>query len=477
MNLNGIIVGAATFLIIGLCHPLVIKAEYHIGKKSWWGFLFIGASLAILSMTLKDNTLSTIAGAGAFSFFWGIGEIFAQEKRVLKGWFPENPSRHDYYERLRKRGAGHTLIICGAAVSLLFISCNRQDNSLPEWALGEFVRPEGMNPVISPDSSVTFICPMSGNLVGWKESDTFNPAATVYDGRIAVLYRAEDNSAQGIGQRTSRIGLAFSTDGTSMEFRDTPVMYPDEDNAKELEWPGGCEDPRVTVSMDSTYYMMYTSWNRKVPRLCVASSKDLIHWTKHGPAFADAYDGRFADIASKSGSVVTRIDSTGRQIIAKVNGKYLMYWGEEMINLAESDDLIHWTPQTDSDGKLKGIVFPREGYFDSQLTECGPPAVLTENGIVLMYNGKNRNDDKGDKRYPSGTYSAGQILFDAAEPASVLDRLDTPFFSPSEPFEKSGQYADGTVFIEGLVLYKGKWYLYYGCADSFVGVAVFDPEK
>ncbi|MGM9767655.1 MAG: glycoside hydrolase family 130 protein [Candidatus Cryptobacteroides sp.] len=370
-----------------------------------------------------------------------------------------------------------TILAGGTAVSLLSTSCNSRNNTLPDWALGEFVRPEGVNPVIRPDSSVTFICPMSGKPVGWKESDTFNPAATVYDGKIAVLYRAEDNSATGIGQRTSRIGLAFTSDGTTMEFMDTPVMYPDEDKVKEFEWPGGCEDPRVTVTPDGTYYMMYTTWNRKVPRLCVASSDDLIHWHKHGPAFADAYNGRFADMASKSGSVVTRIDSTGKQVIAKINGKYLMYWGEEMINLAESEDLIHWIPQIDSNGELKGIVYPREGYFDSQLTECGPPAVLTENGIVLMYNGKNRTDDKGDKQYPSGTYSAGQILFDASEPATVLDRLDTPFFVPSESFEKSGQYADGTVFIEGLTFYKEKWYLYYGCADSFVGVAIWNPAK
>ncbi|MGM9737415.1 MAG: DUF4491 family protein [Candidatus Cryptobacteroides sp.] len=106
MNFNGIIVGAATFLIIGICHPLVIKAEYYIGRKSWWGFLIIGIALAVLSLALEDSTLSTIAGAGAFSFFWGIGEIFSQEKRVLKGWFPENPARHDYYEKLRKRGNG-----------------------------------------------------------------------------------------------------------------------------------------------------------------------------------------------------------------------------------------------------------------------------------------------------------------------------------------------------------------------------------
>ena len=101
MHFNGIITGAATFLIIGLCHPLVIKAEYYIGKRSWWGFLAIGIVLAVISLTLADTTLSTIFGAGAFSFFWGIGEVIEQEKRVLKGWFPENPARHAYYERLR----------------------------------------------------------------------------------------------------------------------------------------------------------------------------------------------------------------------------------------------------------------------------------------------------------------------------------------------------------------------------------------
>lgn len=101
MYFNGIITGAATFLIIGLCHPLVIKAEYYIGKKSWWGFLAVGVVLAAISLTLSDTTLSTIFGAGAFSFFWGIGEVIEQEKRVLKGWFPENPARHAYYERLR----------------------------------------------------------------------------------------------------------------------------------------------------------------------------------------------------------------------------------------------------------------------------------------------------------------------------------------------------------------------------------------
>ena len=78
-----------------------------------------------------------------------------------------------------------------------------------QWVLGPFVRPEGVNPVISPRMT-TFQCPMRKQLVKWEESDTFNPAATVKDGKIIVLYRAEDNSAQGIGKRTSRIGYAES---------------------------------------------------------------------------------------------------------------------------------------------------------------------------------------------------------------------------------------------------------------------------
>jgi predicted GH43/DUF377 family glycosyl hydrolase len=68
------------------------------------------------------------------------------------------------------------------------------------------------------------------------------------------------------------------------------------------------------------------------------------------------------------------------------------------------------------------------------------------------------------------------MLFDLNDPCKLLARMDVPFFRPMESYEKSGQYADGTVFIEGLVYYQKKWFLYYGCADSKVGVAVYDPE-
>ena len=104
-----------------------------------------------------------------------------------------------------------------------------------QWALGPFVRPEGVNPVISPQPT-TFQCPMRKQTVRWEESDTFNPAATVKDGKIVVLYRAEDNSAQGIGKRTSRIGYAEITDGVMMSRSDAPILFPSEDGFKEIEW-------------------------------------------------------------------------------------------------------------------------------------------------------------------------------------------------------------------------------------------------
>ena len=367
-----------------------------------------------------------------------------------------------------------SILLISLAVLPLF---GYSQNVLPDWALGGFVRPEKANPIITPNPSNQFDCPMQDKKIGWEESDVFNPAATVKDGKIYVLYRAEDNSATGIGKRTSRIGLAESEDGIHMKRRKTPVMYPDKDNMKEYEWEGGCEDPRVTMTEDGLYVMAYTSWNRKVARLCIATSHDLVKWEKHGPAFAKAYNGRFKDIFCKSGSMVTTIKD-GKQVLTKIDGKYFMYWGEHAVYAATSDDLVNWTPILDEKNELATVIKPRPQYFDSALTECGPPAILTDKGIVLLYNGKNQtNDSKRDKRFTAGAYCAGQILTDPKEPMKVLQRLDVPFFRPMASFEKSGQYVDGTVFIEGFVFFKNIWYLYYGCADSQVSVAIYDPAK
>ena len=92
-NLMGLTIGIATFLVIGIFHPIVIKAEYHLGTKCWWLFLLIGLVFIIMSLIIKEIFLSTIMGVIAFSCFWSILEIFQQTKRVEKGWFPANPKR------------------------------------------------------------------------------------------------------------------------------------------------------------------------------------------------------------------------------------------------------------------------------------------------------------------------------------------------------------------------------------------------
>ncbi len=103
MNFIGIIIGASVFLSIGICHPAVIKMEYHWGKACWWIWLVAGLILSVLSLLIHNDIASIIIGGFAFCCFWGIHEMFLQEKRVLRGWFPENPRRHDYYEERRRQ--------------------------------------------------------------------------------------------------------------------------------------------------------------------------------------------------------------------------------------------------------------------------------------------------------------------------------------------------------------------------------------
>lgn len=93
MNFQGIIIGLSTFLIIGLFHPIVIKTEYYFGKKCWWAFALAGIGFGALSLCLDNFVASAIAGATAFSCFWSILELFEQEKRVSRGWFPANPNK------------------------------------------------------------------------------------------------------------------------------------------------------------------------------------------------------------------------------------------------------------------------------------------------------------------------------------------------------------------------------------------------
>jgi len=333
------------------------------------------------------------------------------------------------------------------------------------WMLGPFTKPAGVNPVIAPKTESRFRSPMNDVVVAWEEFATFNPAAVVRDGKIFLLYRAEDASGRReIGGHTSRLGLAESSDGLHFRRRPEPVLYPGIDAQRQNEWPGGVEDPRIVETEDGTYVLTYTQWNRDVPRLAVATSRDLVTWTKHGPAFAHAAGGKYLRHESKSGAILVRQDGD-RLIATRVNGKYWMYWGVPDIRIATSDNLIDWTPVEDSTGAAVNVLAPRAGQFDGWLVEAGPPVLLTAAGIVVLYNA-------GDSAH---VYSAGQALFDATNPARQIARAATPFLRPTESYERTGQYVQGTTFVEGLVHFQRRWFLYYGTADSRVAVAVSPP--
>lgn len=88
-NLTGLVIGIATFLIIGLFHPIVIKSEYYFGVKCWWVFLLMGIASVALSVVVRDLLFSTLLAVWGASSFWSIGELFQQRERVRKGWFPK----------------------------------------------------------------------------------------------------------------------------------------------------------------------------------------------------------------------------------------------------------------------------------------------------------------------------------------------------------------------------------------------------
>ncbi|HAQ20180.1 MAG TPA: hypothetical protein DCR40_13260 [Prolixibacteraceae bacterium] len=355
-----------------------------------------------------------------------------------------------------------------------YTGITQNSKSKPSWGFSGFTKPKE-NPILGADSTKIFFCPVKKAEIKWQRADVFNPAAIVHDGKVYLLTRCEDNPKAHLGGRTSRIGLASSADGIHFEYYPAPVLYPDNDEFAKYDHMGGCEDPRVVKTDEGLFVMLYTSWNYDTPRLSVATSKDLIHWQKKGPAFAKAYNGKFLNMASKSGSIVTRMKN-GNQTVAKFNGKFYMYWGEHGVNLAISDNLTDWYPNVDDKGNLRKIIVPRAGYFDSALTECGPPALLTDKGILLLYNGKNSDGDNSDPNLPKGTYSVGQVLIDPANPEMVLERSDSYILKPTLPHEQTGQYKSGTVFGEGLIYFKNKWFLYYGTADSFIGVAVTEVK-
>jgi predicted GH43/DUF377 family glycosyl hydrolase len=330
------------------------------------------------------------------------------------------------------------------------------------WMLGPFVRPDtGGKPILESRFDSVFDDPILKKPVHWEAKNVFNPGAVVKDGKIYLIYRTQDNlDNPGFGA-TSRLGLASSDDGIHFTRRAAPIVYPDNDSEKDREWPGGDEDPRVVELEDGSYVLFYTQFNGKPPIYALtawATSKDLVHWKKMGPLMA--LDDKGVPKITDRGDIMVCCVRHGRLVATKIDGKYWMYFGGGSLHLMTSPDLKTWT-------LVKGFSLDtRKNNFDSGIVEGGPgSAVLTERGIVVLYNGENETDPEFIKKI----FTSGQALFDAKNPAHLLARSDKPFYQPVTPYERLGR---GIVFIEGLVLFHNQWLLYYGASDTSIGMAI-----
>lgn len=286
-------------------------------------------------------------------------------------------------------------------------------------------------------STTPILSPEGG---GFEAAGVFNPAVIEHGGQIVMIYRAQDK--KGI----SRLGYATSSDGIHFRRDAGPVLSPEAPYEKN----GGLEDPRL-VKIGGTYYLTYTGYNGVDAQLCLAKSTDLKHWERMG-VILPANRGRWNVHWTKSGAILSE----------KINGHYWMYFmadaageGANQMGVAYSDDLVHWTESLDHP-----ILGHRQGQFDAKVVEPGPPPVLTEKGILLIYNG-------ADNKL---AYRTGWALFDRTDPSRVIARAENPIFGPQELWETTGQVPN-VVFVEGLLRRPDRWIFYYGGADKYIGAA------
>lgn len=280
---------------------------------------------------------------------------------------------------------------------------------------------------------------------GFDSLAVYNPAIFKEGNSLYMFYRARDRSADSTGI----IGLATSTDGVYWARHPQPVLYP----SMELD-RYGCEDPRL-VKIGADHFMTYTGLSQRKgndfrSHILMATSRDLLHWKKMTLRWQD-FPSHWQGLNLKAATVCP----------FKVHGQWLMFftvvWNhwQSAIGYAVSDDGKHWSvPSPDF------LLTPRRGYFDSRVVEVGAVPFVMDDAIILIYNGKDYS-----------AYRIGVALLAKDNPTRILWRSEKPILEPSLPWERIGLTPEVT-FIAGGLLSDGEvWRLYYGAADTVVGMA------
>ncbi len=268
----------------------------------------------------------------------------------------------------------------------------------------------------------------------WEAGAVFN-CAVIYDkGLVHLIYRATDIASNGKkGKYINSLGYAVSKNGVDFNRLEQPILA--NDVPQELRGP---EDPRV-VKEDDTFYMMYTGYGGRFDgdyRICLATSENLISWSRQGVVL---------DEQNKDASLFPQ----------KIGGKWVMLHRRAPdIWLAFSDNLKNWTGHT----KIMGPI-PDSSWENEKIGIAGPP-IETKDGWFLIYHAVD-----ADRRY-----RLGAALLDRDNPARVLARYPKPILEAELDWEVNG-HIPNVVFSCGQAVIGDDIYVYYGGADTVIGVA------
>jgi len=282
------------------------------------------------------------------------------------------------------------------------------------------------NPVISPDPEKDY-----------EKDATYNPCAIIHQNKFYLIYRAENKPKNAVSQ----LCLAISSDGFNFKkYEQNPIIRPTLPEEKR-----GCEDPRITKIGD-TFYLTYTAFDGLFPEkneniyTALATSKDLIHWKKHG--------------------IILKNIKAAAIFPEKINKKYFMFIGGKKIQTATSTDLINWNL------KKEPLLDIRKEKFDSKYVEAGASPFIYKDKLILFFNTTDENCK----------FHTSLALLDKNNPDKVIYRADKPIMSPTEDYELKGKTSN-VIFGSGLVEFKGTYFYYYGGADKYICVATIKKQE
>lgn len=279
----------------------------------------------------------------------------------------------------------------------------------------------------------------------WEARATFNPAAIYLDKKVHILYRAFSFKNKSI------VGYACSKDGVHIDERFPEPVYVARKVFEKRAAPGlwcGCEDARLT-RIDDTIYMTYTAFNGRVPRVALSTisvfdfTNRKWNWSEPVVISSPGFDDKNACFLPK-----------------KIDDKYVIFHRpENYIGLNFVEDLE--SLQDKWLDRSFALIRPRPDKWDNKKIGISAPPIELKEGWLLIYHGVSD---------PGHIYKVGALLLDLNDPTKILGRTDTPLFEPEKDYELYGD-VNNVVFPCGAVMIEDEIFLYYGGADSVVGVA------